>query len=1726
MNETRKRIRAYKAALPGLRERVVAVGLLLAMSIAMMTSASFAWLTISRRPEVTAVNTTVAANGNLEIALASSDGAEPGESAVGDSSAAEGQSVTAANLTWGNLVNLGDPAYGLDNLTLRPAQLNTTALLTSPLYGAVYTADGRVERLTSNFAYTSWVPANGSTAGYFALSNELGVRAVSSTKMELVGFFGEYMKMREAADVENVNAGNAYTSIIQNPDWMNVLGKMMGTHMTATLNSEDRYVNASANQEDLIQLIAMYDAFIAAHEQEALAIANQLNLQLYLAYGGNTSNYTAYSPDAVLSIKENDERFDQNGDFVIKVSIQKSDGTYEEKIIRITNMKAFIKDYNMLVRDVATLEQIKDSGDYRWTASGLKKVINNLVVIDSCLVKKTSDSSFKTVKELLNEFSSNVFSAMGYMGSECDVVITNGVLMNFEQRTGTSIKVNKLSVTAKMYVSSMNLGEQVATIYANITTSATKPSDFTQDLTYADSLNTGADSSSGEVVAEDTYALVVDLWVRTNMPDSYLTLEGNVLTEEEQVVATGKDASGKTVDLYTLTRTETIEVEEDGTTTEETITNTYELYQVVTTNEDNTTTTTWYNAATYTEFPLNEGETPTQKMETIVTVIGYEGENRVWDKDSKDYLTADSTTQGSGSCYVYYADTPEDQARSLELLKALNVAFVDGNGALLATAEMDTERFYAESGRVIVPLVLGSDAMYVGEDEAGNVIRGITTLEKNIPTRITAIVYLNGTVLSNENVLAAADIQGRLNIQFGSTGELTPIDNEALESKERSVSASVSVSEFDYDTYEGDMKTRVTINVNGDKPSTVTAFFLRQINSTQGSREKQMTFTYDEASGSWISDYVFTAPGNYVLRTVQLDGVDYVLNTTPTVKVTGFAIKSLSCPQATNRAINIMTAANSSTVDLNLEFATNDEAKMPKTVQGRFLRDDGTAVNVNFAYNTSTNIWTGSATFVSSGDYTFQYLVVDGEYVQLQEELWQTATIYLGMKVRVYTTSPTSFKYLPSEMTDIQKLLGMQVVIMDNTGEEMVGLTNAKLTYNLEGSGITKMDADLKWNPVSGYYEGELRALESGGPGTWKFNNVTVNGNTITNATESPIFSLISPEPPSYSGIPTKSSYQFAPNGDAKMNVDIKYSATATVQAVIVDSAGKTYEVQGTLSSTDNFTNVTTWNFTIPNGASGTQDGYWTMKEVRIWNYYDAEGNYISAEVDESGKLKADGERDDPMVIDMTGENYTTKVVQTVHVVFGANDGNADKSFNGQFMDTHSVSGINVDIYDYEGVALPNVSGVELVYNYDGNTKDYGHYESSSVAALDGIFKLGFSSTDGKHFVQNGEQSVQYAGNYTPASFSFVANGRGFTYSGKNLLSGIPTITVSSAAPTVKVTGVNPAPGTTKRYYTTATPSNTNQMITGDFNKFTDYNAAVYIYFNTQGGFLDQEAVKAIMPTVTLALSGVPSDITSASMTFGHATNSAYASTFTFNGLTATGQIGGAVDGSYGTFSISTYPKLYPAGKQTVDTISVVYKGMTFNVTLSHEVTINNPLLPPQVTYQINDSTFTGTVPSTVISENGETITVTLPKLATWTADKSTTSNGTFVVQSGYPSTRNVYTERSETNGCDTTYYYTPYIETTTVSKATSTTTSWTNTMEVTGWKIGNTVYKPGETVTVTGSQTITAVITVTEGTKTTTTTTTTRTEVVYTPNGVETPTNPGGTKVDSVTNTSNDVVS
>lgn len=1327
MTETQKRIRAYKKALPDLRERVIAVALLLAMSASMLTSASFAWLTISRRPEVTGVNTTVAANGNLEIALAQGDGrTAPGESLVGDSSAREGQSVAAANLTWGNLVNLSDPSYGLDSLTLRPAQLNKSSLLVSPLYGAVYEKDGRVSKLNSSFAYSTWDAEH----GLFVVSDQVGVRAISSTTVKAVGHAENVLKKRNAAEEANLAAGSAYLAITNNKSYMDSLAVIMGKYMTANINqgqNDESLKNPSMDQKDIQNLTYIFRDCIEAYDKQFEAMTKLVNYQLYLKNnkeGQAPTPYTEYTVEQIRNTTEAALR--QNG-------------------FQATGLNDLKTYYEKLQRGYAQMLLLRDKGEVKWADSGLNSIVNNLMDVSTCYLDNTRIGTI------------GASNAMQYLdGKTHDAKITNGVLFEFEKINGSQCRVENLEITATAQRTVLGLPVTVpATVKANIYTTVTMPFSFPTDLTESDKLNQGG---AGVQVAQDTYGLALDMWVRTNASGSYLTLEGNLLTKTDLVDATCLDANGNTVPLYTLARTA------DGETY------TLDLYKV-----ESDGTTVWYNANTHEQVTLDSGEKPTRKKEEVITVVGYEGENRIWSEeepwDENANLSLDSTSQGSGSCYVYYADTPEDQARSLDLLKAMNVAFVDDKGALMATARMDTDHFYAENGRVTVPLVLRSDSPQAGTTTSGETIYAITALEKNVPKRITAIVYLDGTLLTNEDVLAAADIQGKLNIQFGSSADMEHMEDEKLLTATRSVSATVSKDTFKYDESIANgtrMTTQVKLTVNGDAPTKITAFFLRAISSTQGSREGVMNFT-KQADGTWVSDYTFTMPGNYILRSVELDGQNYDLSDYPKVTVEGFSIVSLSSPQATGRHLNFMTADASCSADVELKFASSNPNAMPTSVQGRFLRDDdGTAVNINFSYDPTSSLWKGKATFLSSGNYTLQYLVLNGEYAELDSSLWHTASVKLGMKAAVYTESPVSFKYDPQSMLPNQINLKMKVKILDNTGEEMLGLNDLHLYYSKDGSMTDGMNTPLAWNATSGYYEGTFLSKI----GVFSFSQVTVGTNTVKYASTSPTFTIMPPNPIDF-GEGNTIPLQYAPSGNgAVLMAVLTNSDAATVVAEVThtnkDGKVETYTLTGARKDGGQ------WEFPINlDKEDYDYEGVWTMTSLAAWNVYDDDGTFRP--------------ESNPLRISLSGKSgVSTTVISEVSAAFSA-DSTLEYTGNG-FLEPYTVKNLQVKFSNNFNVEMTNtmVTSAKLTLTRQkGTSAEHGGYTSAQLdegiqqVAID----LQYDSVKNS-FVPKSGATLTYAGVYDAELSYSVQNTTGTSIT-------LAPVTVKTTT-TVAITKISP----------------------------------------------------------------------------------------------------------------------------------------------------------------------------------------------------------------------------------------------------------------------------------------------------------------------------------------------
>ncbi len=1316
MKDTAKRIRAYKAALPGLKERLAAVALLLVVSTVMMISATFAWITLSRAPEVTGINTTISGNGNLEIALSDKDGLAPDEFDV-DESLTKGVNVTLSNLEWGNLINLSDPSYGIDNLALRPAQLNTANLLGSPLWGAVYAEDGRITALDSNYAYAMF---NGTE---FKTSNEYGVRAIASYTATISDSTqAKYKEMRDAVQAASSVVNQKYADVIKNFD---SLGTMISKYAQDKLDKSNPGTNLAPYLVDVLKVYNALDATMAAQKDAYVALAN---FQLYM-HANNTGG--TYTPVTWADLEASHANYNTTS----------ADAVSKNGAISLVNLSTFIEDLNLLETDISYLEKYRDeyqnnSTAYYWASGGdakynINNMISRLIDYSNMTIDLNDDGTEKKVSSL---GASDATALLGANNKERKAYVYNGILRRVEDNIiGPSYRLNgNAQCTIRVtYVLTI-------TVKGKAYTKASGPSTFESSFEKAK----GTDLVAADQVAEDTYGMAVDLWVRTNAESTCLTLEG----------ATAADENGN--------------------------------------------------------------------------IIRYDGANRIWGRvPSTDTIyTTESTSQGGGSCYIYYADTPEDMARSLDLLDSMKVAFVSQGGSLLATAEMDTVNYCAVNGRVTVPLVLDTNTKttYTYTDSMNQEVVGkaITTLTYDAAERITAIIYLDGTRLTNDNVLAASEIQGQLNIQFGSSKDLQTIGSNDLIDDVRTVTAEVNKTEIDFDTAtSSEQRTvEVTVRINGTTATEVQAFFVRAINSTQGSREKEMNFT-KQADGTWTCKNEFTAPGDYYLRYVRLNGVDYALANPLHVTVSGFALKSVTWDQAKDSVV-VRTSDGTFSTKVTVEFASNDPNKLPNTVQARFVRTDGNTVNVPLSRGTDGK-WTGTGSFTTSGVYKLEYLVyttsksTNGIYKDLGD-LKKTLDLALGMYVEVKDMTGKLVEDYKSDGVYDKKV---EVRIYDNAGNAIEGLEKAKLYYSNNGSASNTINSDLTWN--AGKYDAILPIKTAG---RWMFGYVALDGGQVlTKASGSPTYTIISPDPVAYDES-SKTTYntpneegniQFVPlTNDATIDgIKLLHADTADVSAVVYNAS-----IPGEQKYIKVPVNVTSRQLKLPTYTTGvdadgkpdqntatTQDGTWYVAAIILTNCYGEDKQYhgdtnpiIWAGSDDISRAYVESQKD------TAGFNVTaykdfsklaTQVSGSLNVTFTAGAtqlGTETTEFMHQFQ-TNEM-GMGVVLTDNAGNVIPasKISDVSLTINYTAPTDD----ASYGYKVLSGANK-GYTISLNEQDAETGLRTVsvnstgsydvwQYVGPYQVVSLTVTtASGQPLTIrAGEN---GLPTgYTLTTMGPTVK----------------------------------------------------------------------------------------------------------------------------------------------------------------------------------------------------------------------------------------------------------------------------------------------------------------------------------------------------
>lgn len=183
-----KATKKRKVQMPGsIRTKLTAAFCMLLVSAVMMVSATYAWFTLSTAPEVRNIATSAVGNGSLEIALMPETGLF---SELGTGLASENHSgkvaVKAANNTWGNIVELNDVSYGLSDITLLPATLNTADVSNITISTTAYGKDGRPSVLETKNAATgtfeSTTAEDGTTTGTFYVNSKYGVRAIGTSE--------------------------------------------------------------------------------------------------------------------------------------------------------------------------------------------------------------------------------------------------------------------------------------------------------------------------------------------------------------------------------------------------------------------------------------------------------------------------------------------------------------------------------------------------------------------------------------------------------------------------------------------------------------------------------------------------------------------------------------------------------------------------------------------------------------------------------------------------------------------------------------------------------------------------------------------------------------------------------------------------------------------------------------------------------------------------------------------------------------------------------------------------------------------------------------------------------------------------------------------------------------------------------------------------------------------------------------------------------------------------------------------------------------------------------------------------------------------------------------------------------------------------------------------------------------------------------------------------------
>lgn len=764
----------------GIKGKLISAVCMLLVAVIMVVSSTYAWFTLSTAPEVTGISTAIGANGALEIRL--------------DGKNTDGTDSTEVNATWGNLVDLAT-GYGVDQIKLLPSTLKAgstagTFDAASPLLRPTYGADGRPE-------FVDGQPDGATVTGIYAdnkfsANSGTGLRAVGVAS----GMTDRQLAYRNAksavADAMSAAQNAASTSLNANGNTLAdiVIKKALDSNGTA------KYTQA-----ELTALEAIVDDLLGKDSTKADGVLEFIK-QAYL-----NQIVALAASDASNQIKgEGDANRDTAlGDIIYStVKSQVDAGTLSiDSITTGTNQGKIVVNVKANADDTTGTDYTFDISTSALYTGMVKynemetKVNNAKTAIDTLQTANSDEMSWEQISGVLqylivvDNVTVNNMTATQISGDINAFVNTvlrggNGITISMNPGAGVYVDVADHcgNYNANVNITKVEYGGMILTDLPVLmtTSSNVNPAYLTAANTFALAKGEPANAGTGAQVLpmSEFYGYIIDLAFRTNAASSDLLLQvaakDRIYSDNQNEATMG---GGSSMTFKSTSADFTNEQVKNLMSSIRIVfftpgsVNTILAYAKLDVANAKITSNGvkadmyLYEEATGVSFTYKDAnEKEVTEIYQVVTVVTYTNQgaivdaSKVTEREGKYYYKADENT---AEVEVNKVETP-----SYYLVTNGNVA-KDPSTTLTNNTAFDAAGVTRKDNVPFDKKLTDKNAV-------------ITSLPQNQEVKVSTLVYLEGDPnkggVENDDVSAigTTSVTGSMNIQFGSSAELTPME--------------------------------------------------------------------------------------------------------------------------------------------------------------------------------------------------------------------------------------------------------------------------------------------------------------------------------------------------------------------------------------------------------------------------------------------------------------------------------------------------------------------------------------------------------------------------------------------------------------------------------------------------------------------------------------------------------------------------------------------------------------------------------------------------------------------------------------------------------------------------------------------------------------------------------------------------------------------------------------